>query len=247
MRGLHALRLACALLVTLLGARKEAAAAPPVSGTGGPPEILLYAAASLRDVLRDLQPACETATGSRLVFNFGASSDLARQIVAAGRADLFFSADEGWMDEVGKAGLVTPGTRRSPLSNVLVVVIPADSGLRIGDASDLASVAVRRLAIANPEVVPAGRYARGWLEQAGVWSRLSDRIVPAIDVRAAMAAVESGAVEAGVVYRTDAAVSRRVRIALEVPPAEGPRISYALAALRGGAPADAGRAVAAWL
>ncbi len=210
-------------------------------------EIQVYAAASLRDVLEELAPAVERATGTRLVFNLGASNDLARQIVAANKADILFSADDGWMDRVAEAGLVDPGSRRSPLSNRLVVVVPSDSDLQIASAGDLASPAVRRLALANPEAVPAGKYAKAWLEAMGQWEAVAQRVVPALDVRAALAAVESGAVEAGVVYRTDAAISKRVHVAYVVPEGEGPRVSYAIAALRTRPNLERSRAVVAWI
>src|SRR5882672_8104021 len=115
-----------------------------------PPEIMVYAATSLRDALQDLTPRCQEATGVRLVFNFGASSDLARQIVAGNKADIFFSADESWMDKVAAADLVDAGSRQSPLSNRLVVVVPKGSELAVGSAGDLAATAVKRLSLANP-------------------------------------------------------------------------------------------------
>jgi len=228
------------LLLLLLVAPSSCAAPEPV-------ELAFYAAASLRDALEELAPAAEQATGARLVLNLGASSDLARQIVAAHQADLFLSADEAWMDHLAAAGLVDTGSRRSPLSNRLVVVVPVDSPLTVAAAADLAGPAVRRLALAHPEAVPAGRYAKAWLEAAGAWDAVSSRVVPALDVRAALAAVESGGVDAGVVYSTDAATSRRVRVVHEVPASQGPRISYALAALAGRPHLERARAVAAWL
>jgi molybdate transport system substrate-binding protein len=215
--------------------------------TAQAPEVMVYAAASLRNALQDMAPQCEQALGVRLAFNFGASSDLARQIEAGNKADVFFSADEGFMDKIARAGLVDAISRRSPLSNRLVVVVPADSDLRIRTAADLAAPGLRHLSLANPEAVPAGRYARAWLESAGVWDRVCDRVVPGVDVRAALAAVESGAVEAGIVYGTDAATSRRVRVALVVQEGEGPRISYALAALRTRPRLAEARRVVEWL
>lgn len=212
-----------------------------------PVEVVVYAAASLRDALGELGPEVEQATGTRLVVNLGASSTLARQIVAANKADVFFSADQAWMDHVESAGLVDTGSRRSPLSNRLVVVVPADSGLEVRSAADLAGVGVRRLALASPDTVPAGKYAKAWLESQGWWAAVVERVVPALDVRAALAAVESGAVEAGIVYRTDAASSKRVRVAFEVPAAEGPPISYALAAMADRPHRERARAVVEWL
>ncbi len=230
------------LLGLLLGSA-GASAEPPAEAV----ELSLYAASSLRDVLEELRPALERETGTRLVVNLGASNDLARQIVAAHKADLFFSADEAWMEHVAAAGLVDAASRRSPLSNRLVVVVPAECTLAIASARDLAQPAVRRLALANPEAVPAGKYAKAWLESQGVWSAVAERVIPALDVRAALAAVESGAVEAGIVYRTDAARSRRARTVYVVAEEEGPRISYALAALAPRPHLEAARAVAAWL
>lgn len=212
-----------------------------------PVELSVYAAASLRDVLQELAPAGERATGTRWVLNLGGSNELARQIEAAHRADLFFSADESWMDRLAEAGLVDRASRRSPLSNRLVVVVPAEGAAALERPEDLAGAAVRRLALANPEATPAGVYARTWLERRGLWQGLAERVIPAADVRAALALVETGAVDAGIVYRTDARRSTRVRVAYEVPASEGPEISYALAALADRPHLDAARAVALWL
>src|SRR5439155_848024 len=111
----------------------------------------------------------------------------------------------------------------------LVVVVPASSGAALTSAAGLARL--HRIAIADPEAVPAGVYARAWLESLGLWSALGERLVPTLNVRAALAAVESGNAEAGIVYRTDAALSRRVRIALTVPAGQGRQIVYVLAPL----------------
>ncbi len=234
---MHNPRRAIVALAVLLGTAATAAAAPgatPGASAGQPTpsvEITVYAATSLKDALTAIQPICERQTGARLVFNFGASNDLARQIVAANKADVFFSADEGWMNRVADAGLVDATSRRNLLTNRLVVVVPDDSTLSVNSAADLTKPEVKRLSLANPEAVPAGRYAKAWLEKAGVWDKVSEKVIPAVDVRAALAAVEAGAVEAGVVYRTDAAIARRVRVALVVPEDEGPPITYPVAAL----------------
>jgi len=223
------------------GGPAPAAPAPAV------PEIMVYAASSLRDVLQGLAPACEQDLHVRLIFNFGASNDLARQIEAGRKADVFFPADEAWMDSVARSGLVDAASRRSLLANRLVVVGSRDSPLALRRAADLASPAVRRLSLADPEAVPAGKYARAWLEKAGVWEALKGRVVPALDARAALAAVESGGADAGVVYLTDAALSKQVRVLFEVPEAEGPRISYPVAAMRERPYLDLARRVVDWL
>lgn len=221
---------------------------PSLAAADTPPgELTVYAAASLRDVLQSLAPKCEKVTGTRLVFNFGASNDLARQIEAGNKADVFLSADEAWMDKVAQAGLVDAGSRRALLSNRLVVIARQDSSVRIAAPSDLAASAIKRISLADPQAVPAGKYARAWLDKTGVWETIADRILPALDVRAALAAVESGGADVGVVYRTDAAISDKVRVLYEVPESDGPRISYAVAALSQRPRLDAARRVVDWL
>jgi molybdate transport system substrate-binding protein len=224
----------------LAGALAMRAAPPPV-------ELVVYAAASLRDALGEAGPVCGREAGAAVVFNFGASNDLARQILAADKADVFFSADEGWMDQVAAKGLVDAASRRDLLSNRLIVVVPADADLPIASAADLAGPGIRHLSLANPEAVPAGKYARTWLEKTGTWNAVKDRVAPAPDVRAALAAVEAGAAQAGIVYATDAASAKRAKVAYTVPESEGPKISYPVAALVNRPHLDAARRLVACL
>ena len=221
--------------------------ARPAAAESPKPEIVVYAAASLRDALEALTDPCERETGAKLVLNLGASSDLERQIEAGNKADLFFSADEAWMDKLDTAGLVDGATRRSPLSNHLVVVALPDGGVTVKAPSDLASRSIRRVSIANPDAVPAGKYARVWLQKAGLWESIADRVLPGVDVRAALAAVEAGGAEVGIVYRTDARVSKKVQVVYEVPESESPAISYALAAMKDRPQAEAARLVVTFL
>jgi len=222
-----------ALFASLLLASVAGAQTPPErAAPAKPPEITVYAAASLRDVLAEIAPVCETAAGVKLVFNFGGSNDLARQIVAANKADVFISADEGWMNHVAEAKLVDTQSRRRLLSNALVVVAASDTQLVARSARDLASLPVKWISLANPDAVPAGKYAKAWLAKAGTWEQVKDRVLPAPDVRAAMAAVEKGAAEVGVVYRTDAKLSKSLRVVHEVSEAESDvHIVYPIAAL----------------
>lgn len=205
---------------------------------------------STRDALLALEAGYERDHGVELVFNFGASGDLAGQILAGAPADLFLSADEQELARVEAAGLVLAGTRRVLLSNQLVVIEPA-AGPSLFTApfepAQLADPRLRLLSLGDPASVPAGRYARAWLETQGLWSTLSERLLPAVDARAAVAAVASGGAEAGLVYRTDAALSGRVRIVHAVPLAEGPRIVYPLAVLAGRPEEPAARAFAEFL
>ena len=210
-------------------------------------EIDVFAAASLTDALGEIGTAFEKATGNRIVPNLGASSMLARQIREGAPADLFLSADEIQMDGLEKAGLLVPGTRRSVLSNTLAVVVPKDSTVEIASEKDLAGANVRGLALAEPSSVPVGVYSKKFLESAGVWGAIAPKVIPTENVRATLAAVESGNVEAGIVYKTDAVISKKVRIAFEVPAARGPAISYPFAVVKG-APHEAGaRAFLAYL
>ena len=190
-------------------------------------EVTVFAAASLTEALEEVAAGFEQATGHRVVFNLGASNDLARQIRAGAPADVFFSADTAQMATLEREGLVRAATRVDLLSNVLVAVVPASSAARLSGPNDL--LGVRVLALADPEAVPAGVYARSWLESIGLWGRLVDRVVPALNVRAALSAVEAGNADAGIVYRTDAPVAKRAKIAFEVPREQGPAIVYPLA------------------
>jgi molybdate transport system substrate-binding protein len=194
-------------------------------------ELNLFAASSLTEAVREVASGFEKTAGHKVVFNFGGSNDLARQIKAGAPADVFFSADVAQMDGLVAAGLVRAADRVDVLSNTLVVAVPAASATRIAGASDLASL--HRLALADPQAVPAGVYARRWLEKAGAWDAVKERVVPALNVRAALAAVESGNVDAAVVYRTDAAISKGVKVAFTVPREDAPAIVYPLAPIAG--------------
>ena len=210
-------------------------------------DLVVFGAASLTDALQEIGAAYERSTGQHVVFNFGASNLLARQIREGAPADLFLSADEEKMDQLARKGLLLEGTRKSVLSNTLAVVVPEGSKLRLAGPSDLISPAVRTLVLAEPSTVPAGIYAKQYLRSVGLWSKLIDRIVPTENVRGALAAVEAGNADAGIVYRTDAGISREVEVAFEVPAAQGPPISYPFAILQRTRDPDAARKFLAYL
>jgi molybdate transport system substrate-binding protein len=204
-------------------------------------EVTVFAAASLTDSLKEIARNYETNSGDKILFNFAAASLLARQIQAGAPADIFFSADEAKMDVVEKLGLIDSGTRKSLLGNALVVVVPADSALQITSASDLTNATVKQIALGDPQAVPVGIYAQKWLNKAGVWTAIQPKVVPTESVRAALAAVESGNVDAGVVYKTDAGISRKVKIAYEVPSGDAPEISYPVALVKATGQPEAAR------
>jgi molybdate transport system substrate-binding protein len=190
-------------------------------------EVVVFAAASTTDALQEIANEYKAQSGNAVTFSFGASSTLAKQIAAGGPADVFLSADVAQMDSLEAAGLVRKEDRKDLLSNQLVVIVPERSPLTIANPKDLANAT--RVATADPTSVPVGVYARQWLESLGLWSTIEPKIVPTLDVRAALAAVEAERAEAGIVYRTDAAISRKVRIAYAVPLETGPHIVYPVA------------------
>jgi len=193
-------------------------------------EILVAAAASLTDVLKELSAAYPKSKNT-VNFNFGPSSTLARQIEEGAPADVFFSADLAQMDNLDKNGRLEPGTRKNLLSNQLVIVVPSDSKLAIASPKDLLKSEVKRIALAEPPV-PVGAYSSKYLEAEGLWDKIKPKVVPVQDVRATLASVESGNVEAGFVYKTDAAVSKKVKIVYEVPVDKGPKIIYPVAIVK---------------
>ena len=213
------------------------AASVPVGAAAqasAPPRALVVSvAASLADVMSDLARRHEQVTGQPVRLNVAGSNFIARQIVEGAGADAFVSADQAQMDVVERAGRLVPGTRVDLLTNQLVVVGRPGGTLKTGDAAMLASAEVRRVALGNPESVPAGVYARRWLEGRGVWTAVSPKVVPTITVRAALAAARAGRVDAAVVYATDAATDPSVPVIYRVPVADAPPIRYPVAVVAG--------------
>ena len=196
-------------------------------------EIEVFAAASLTDVLKKIAADYEKAGGDKVVFNFAGSNTLEMQIKAGAPADLFFSADEAKMDDLDKQGLVAKDTRTDLLSNTLVIVVPGDSTATMASATQLNDPKFKKIALGLPQSVPCGVYAKAYLQKIGIWDQIAARIIPLEDVRATLAAVETGNADAGIVYKTDALHSHKVKVAYEVPAAEGPVIAYPVALVQG--------------
>lgn len=224
-----------ALLLAVLGPAATASA-----GARGP---LVLAAASLQEGLTDAAAAWTARHHAAPVLSFAASSALARQIESGAPADLFLSADEEWMDYVAQRGRLRPGTRVSFLANRLVLVAPVGSALHLSIRPGFAALAralgTGRLAMADPESVPAGKYGKAALSRLGVWSGIEPRVVRAENVRAALALVERGEVPLGIVYATDARASARVRIVGTFPASSHPPITYPVAVLAAATSPDA--------
>jgi molybdate transport system substrate-binding protein len=209
--------------------------------------ITVFAAVSLTDGLGEIACNYQNKTGDKIEFNFAASSLLARQIEEGAPADIFFSADDAKMDALEKKGLIEKKTRRSRLSNSLVIVVAADNPLSIQSPKDLTMEKIGHIALADPRSVPAGIYAREYLNKIHLWDQIAPKVVPMGDVRAALAAVESGDAEAGIVYKTDAAISKKVRVACAVPRQDGPKISYPMAVMKEAREPKAARAFLEYL
>lgn len=226
-----------ALLFALL-----APIAAPASAAGLEKGPLVLAAASLQDAMSGAADAWAARGHPRPVLSFAGSPALARQIKAGAPADLFVSADEDWMDDVERGGFVRPGTRADLAANRLVLIAPAGRAphLRMGRGMALASaLGQSRLAMADPDSVPAGRYGKAALASLGVWPSVAGKIARADNVRGALALVERGAAPLGIVYATDARASRLVRIVGTFPPASHPPILYPVALLESSRHRDA--------
>lgn len=185
----------------------------------GAQTLTVSAAASLTNAFTDLGKQFEAvAPGARVRLNFAASGVLLQQMSQGAPADVFASADQATMDRAVARKLVDPDTRRDFAANSLVLVTPVQGAPDIGTLQDLPGRAVKLVAIGKPATVPVGRYTQEALEAAGIWKDLEARTVPAESVRQVLDYVARGEVDAGFVYRTDAAIMRdRVRVVLTVP------------------------------
>lgn len=189
--------------------------------------LMVYAAASMRDVLVEVAQAFKRAGGGEVAFNFAGSNALAQQIAAAPGADLFIAANGDWVGKLEKGGRLVPRSTRVVVANSLVVIAHETRSERLARIEDLPSLSFTYLAVGDPSAVPAGTYAREYLSsvrsegEQDVWTRVRARVAPAPDVRAALAMVEANPDVLGVVYRTDALASARVKVLLDIP-VDGP-------------------------
>jgi molybdate transport system substrate-binding protein len=207
-------------------------AASTVPAAAAEPDIVVFAAASLKNALDDIAAQYRRDTGKQAAISYAASSMLARQIEAGAPADIFISADLDWMDYLAKRKLIRPQSRIDLLSNSIVLVAPAASAKPVAIVRHFPLAALLqggRLAMADPDSVPAGRYGKAALEKLGVWQAVAPHVAPAENVRAALAFVARGECPLGIVYRTDAAVEPGVRVVGAFPPDSHPPIIYPMA------------------
>jgi molybdate transport system substrate-binding protein len=195
-------------------------------------DLVIFAAASLKNALDAVNVEWQKETGKKAVISYAASSALAKQIEQGAPAQMFISADLDWMDYLAGKYLIKPETRSNLLGNRIVLVAPKDKAqpVDIKAGFDLAKVlAGGRLSMANVDSVPAGKYGKAALEKLGVWASVSNNIAQAENVRAALLLVSRGEAPAGIVYQTDAAADPSVAIIGTFPEGSHPPIIYPIA------------------
>jgi molybdate transport system substrate-binding protein len=196
------------------------------------PQILVFAASSLTDVLQEIGAGYEKTAGVQVKFSFDATSNLIRQIQAGAPADVFFSADTQWMDYLQAHGLIQTASRQNVVGNRLVLIAPIDSQIKLKIEPHFALAAALgtgRLATGDPDSVPVGRYARSALTTLGVWDEVAGRLARAENVRTAMMYVARGDAPLGIVYASDALVSKNVRVVDTFPANSHEPIVYPIA------------------
>ena len=211
--------------------------------------VLVFAAASLKTALDQIAAAWRKDTGTQATISYAASSTLAKQVENAAPADLFISADEDWMDYLQQRKLIEPSSRIDLLGNKLVLVAPKDNKVEITIAPGFPLAQLLgdgKLAMADPNAVPAGKYGKAALTNLGVWPSVAGQVASAENVRAALLLVARGEAPLGIVYETDAAAEPAVKIVAAFPPETHPPILYPMALVAGSANPDA-PALAAFL
>ncbi len=213
----------CACLLTWIAA--------PLPSSAAEDDIIVFAAASLKTVLDSVAATYGDIFGAAPTTSYAGTPLLARQIEQGAPADIVITADETWMDYLQQRGLVSGRIHRGLIGNRLVVIVPVGSGPAAHDLANLMTLlgADGRLALADTEAVPAGRYARQALENLGLWTALSGRMAESDSVRSALAFVARREAPAGIVYATDAAAEPNVVVVAEIPAASHAPIRYAAA------------------
>ena len=195
-------------------------------------KVTVFAAASLKNALDAVNKACEADVGELATVSYAASSALAKQIEQGAPADIFMSADLDWMKYLSDKNLIKADTETRLLGNSIVLVAPADSKVEATIAADFDLAGLLgdgRLAMANVDAVPAGKYGKAALESLGVWASVEGKVAQAENVRAALALVSTGEAPLGIVYKTDAAADPKVKVVGAFPESSHPQIVYPVA------------------
>ncbi len=225
--------LAISLLVAGCGGAAQSPA-PKAKEAPKPIELNISAAASMKDAMAEIQSNYQKKVPHvKLIVNLGASGSLQKQIEQGAPADVFISAAPNQMNELEAKNLVNKATRKNLLENKLVLIALKNSTLKISKLEDLQNENVKQISIGETKVVPAGQYAEQALKKLGVWDKVQSKIVFAKDVRTVLAYVDTGNVDAGLVYKTDAAASSKVKILAIAPDGSHAPIIYPAAVLTG--------------
>ncbi len=205
----------------------------PLKAATNQGETLVFAAASLKEVMNDAATEFKRKNPGEVSFNFAGSNVLAQQINANAQADLFISANEEWVEAIEKSDRANKVDRRVLFSNQLAIIANKTANWTVVKPEDLAKIPFRFLSIGDPKAVPAGKYAKAFLEKVKVdgstlWDRVSERVAPGADVRVALSVVEADPTVVGIVYRTDAKTSSKVKIIYEIPADQSKPIEYFL-------------------
>ena len=224
------MRWSCAILESLV----LLLVAAPLSPTATAADVTIFAAASLKEALDEQARQFEAGTRSKVIVSYGASNALAKQIEAGAPADIYISADVDWMNYIDERRLLAPNTRTDLLRNTLVLIAPSSSHSTLKIAPNfplVAALGAERLAMANPDSVPAGKYGKSALATLGVWKGVEKRVARADTVRAALVLVSRGEAPFGIVYKTDALADKGVRVVDTFPPDTHAPIVYPAALL----------------
>lgn len=236
-------------LTTCLGAI-ACAQAPTTSAPAGVPEMMteesveltISVAASVQDAMKEIQTAYQAeAPNVTLTYNFGSSGSLAQQIAQGAPTDIFLSASKKWMDDLEEKGEILAGSRQDLLQNAMVLIVPADK-TDIADFKDFETDQVGKIAIGEPESVPAGGYAKEVLTALNLFDKIQPKLVFGKDVRQVLSYVETGNVDAGLVYATDAQISEQVEVIATAPPETHSPIVYPIAVVQDSENAEAAQA-----
>ena len=238
LNALRVLRTRLTLAATLLALALAGVASAADGDAKAGKSIIVFGAASLTDALGEIDKAYTAKTGVEIKTSFAASSALARQIESGAKAEVFFSADEEWMDYLAQRNLLQVKTRHDVVGNRLVLIAPADSTAKVDIKPGFSVANVLgengRLATGDPDSVPVGKYAQAALTKLGSWEAIAPRLVRAENVRAALAYVARGEAKLGIVYSTDAQAEKRVKVVGTFPADSHPAIRYPIAATTAG-------------
>jgi molybdate transport system substrate-binding protein len=198
-------------------------------------EITVSAAISLKNAFEETgKTFMQKYPGTKVVFNFGASGDLARQIEAGAPVDVFASAAQKDMDDIGKKDLIAPNSRKDFAKNGIVLVQPTNSIIPLQTLTDLQKKEIKKIVIGNPKTVPAGRYAEEALRHHNLWDAVKDKLIFAENVRQALDYVVRDEVDAGLVYSTDAmARSKEVKVVMKLPEGSHQPVIYPIGVIKG--------------